>query len=215
MQNKRRTGFISILIIILCLSVCIGATYAYFTDSVKSEGNIIKSGKLDVTMEWLEGTKSPTDASITWNDASTGAIFKYELWEPGYTEVRHIRIKNVGTLAFQYKLVIVANGEVSELADVIDVYYFDPAAQIDERSDLIDGKKIGTLTQALAGMDQTATGNLKASESVTITIALKMQENADNKYQDLSIGSDFSIQLHATQYTHESDAFDEDRTSVV
>ena len=209
MQNKRRTGFISILIIILCLSVCIGATYAYFTDSVKSEGNIIKSGKLDVTMEWLEGTKSPTDASITWNDASTGAIFKYELWEPGYTEVRHIRINNVGTLAFQYKLVIVANGEVSELANVIDVYYFDPAVQVANRTALAGQTPLGNLTAALAGMDQTATGNLKAGESVTITIALKMQENADNKYQELSIGSDFSIQLYATQYTYESDAFDE------
>ena len=206
MQNKKRTGFISILIIILCLSVCIGATYAYFTDSVKSEGNIIKSGKLDVTMEWANGTTDP--ANTSWTDASTGAIFNYQLWEPGYTDVRHIRIENVGTLAFQYKLVIVANGEVTDLADVIDVYYCDPAVQVASRTDLTDNDKLGTLTQALAGMDQTATGNLKASESVTITIALKMQENADNKYQNLSIGTDFSIQLYATQYTYESDAFD-------
>ena len=209
MQNKKRTKLISVLIILLCLSLCVGATYAYFTDSVKSDGNIIKSGKLDVTMEWANGTADPDGENTVWTDASTGAIFKYELWEPGYTEVRHIRIKNIGNLAFQYKLVIVANGEVSELADVIDVYYFDPAEQVADRTDLTDNDKLGTLTQALAGMDQTATGNLQPEEDHTITIALKMQEDADNKYQELSIGSDFSIQLYATQYTYESDAFDD------
>ena len=207
MENNKRTKLISVLLIILCLSLCVGATYAYFTDSVTSNSNIIKSGKLDVTMEWANGTTDPANAS--WTDASTGAIFNYDLWEPGYTDARHIRIKNVGTLAFQYKLVIVANGEVTDLADVIDVYYFDPAEQIVERSNLTADKKLGTLTQALAGMDQTANGTLLAGESVTITIALKMQEDAGNKYQELSIGTDFSIQLYATQYTYESDAFDE------
>ena len=205
MENKR-TKLISVLLIVLCLSLCVGATYAYFTDSVTSSNNIIKTGTLDVTMEWANGTTDP--ANTSWTDASTGAIFNYDLWEPGYTDVRHIRIKNVGTLAFQYKLVIVANGEVTELADVIDVYYFDPAIQVADRTALANATPLSNLTAALAGMDQTANGTLLAGESVTVTIALKMQEDAGNNYQNKSIGSDFSIQLYATQYTYESDAFD-------
>ena len=36
-----------------------------------------------------------------------------------------------------------------------------------------------------------------------------MQESAGNEYQNLSIGTDFSIQLVATQYTSEKDSFDD------
>ena len=202
----------SLLALMLCVSMLLGTTYAWFTDSVVSGGNIIKSGTLDVEMWYADGTKAVPTAYVgegTWTDASIGAIFNYDLWEPGYTEVRHIQIKNVGTLALKYKVQIVANGTVSDLADVIDVYYFDPAQQIADRAALAGETPMGTLTAALAGMDTTASGKLLAGESDTITIALKMQESAGNEYQNKSIGTDFSIQLLATQWTYEKDSFDD------
>ena len=202
----------SLLALMLCVSMLLGTTYAWFTDSVVSGGNIIKSGTLDVEMWYADGTKAvPTEyeGEGAWTDASTGAIFNYDLWEPGYTEVRHIQIKNVGTLALKYKVQIVANGTVSDLADVIDVYYMDPAEKIDDRAALATKTPMGTLSQALAGMDATASGNLKAGDADTITIALKMQESAGNDYQNKSIGADFSIQLIATQYTYEEDSFND------
>ncbi len=92
----------SVLALVLCLSMLIGTTFAWFTDSVTSANNIIKSGNLDVTMDWADGTKAvPAADSEEWTDASVGAIFNYELWEPGYTEVRHIQIANVGSLALK------------------------------------------------------------------------------------------------------------------
>ena len=209
MQKKSKV-FITVLLIVLCLSVCAGLTYAYFTDSATSKSNIIKAGKLDVTMEWASGRVNPNSESTAWTDASEGAIFNYEYWEPGYVETYHIKIANVGTLALKYSLVIIANGTVTELTDAIDVYYFDPAEQIDERSDLIESKKIGNLTQVLEGMGDTATGNLLEGEKHIVTIALKMREDAGNRYQGLSIGTDFSVQLHATQLDSESDAFGPD-----
>ena len=89
---------------------------------------------------------------------------------------------------------IVANGEVSELADVIDVYYVDPAVQIATGADLANAPKIGTLTDVLANLSETGSGELPAAaqgaESAhTITIALKMQETAGNEYQDKKIGT--------------------------
>ena len=201
----------SLLALMLCVSMLLGTTYAWFTDSVVSGGNIIKSGTLDVEMWYADGTKAvPTayEGEGAWTDASTGAIFNYDLWEPGYTEVRHIQIKNVGTLALKYKVQIVANGTVSDLAEVIDVYYMDPAEQIADRTALAAKTPMGTLTAALAGMDSTASGNLRAGEANTVTIALKMQESAGNEYQNKSIGTDFSIQLLATQDTVENDSFD-------
>jgi predicted ribosomally synthesized peptide with SipW-like signal peptide len=209
-KSTKRALLGSVLALLVCVSMLIGSTFAWFTDSVTSSGNIIKSGTLDVTMEWADGTKAvPADDSSDWTDASKGAIFKSELWEPGYTEVRHIKIANEGTLALKYQLNIIANGEVSKLADVIDVYYVDPAVQVADRTELTDANKLGTLTEVLANISTTASGNLKATEKHTITLALKMQESAGNEYQDLAIGSDFSIQLLATQLTSEFDSFDD------
>ncbi len=196
----------SVLALVLCLSMLIGTTFAWFTDSVTSANNIIKSGNLDVTMQWADGKTDP--ANTTWTDASVGAIFNYELWEPGYTEVRHVQIANAGSLALKYQLNILANGEVSDLANVIDVYYVDPAVQVSDRAALVDTYKIGTLSEVLAQVSTTASGELAATESDTITIALKMQETAGNEYQNKSIGSDFSVQLLATQLTAETDSFD-------
>lgn len=220
MTNKKSTKralLSSALALVMCISMLIGSTFAWFTDSVTSSGNIIQSGSLKVTMEWLNGKDDPTATDAAWKDASEGAIFKSTLWEPGYTEVRHIKIENEGTLALKYKLNIVANGEVSDLADVIDVYYIDPATgAITDRTQLTEDKKIGTLTEVLAGLEVSGNGVLVPAgkegdgyKSVeTITIALKMQESAGNEYQEKAIGSDFAIQLLATQFTYEEDSFD-------
>ena len=204
----KKALLMSILSLVLCISMLVGTTFAWFTDSVTSSGNIIKSGKLEVGMYWADGTQAVPTAKEGWTDASKGAIFNYDNWEPGYVEVRHIKIANEGTLALKYKVNIVANGEVSDLADVIDVYYVDPALQIADRSELTEGKKLGTLTEVLAALGQTGNGTLKAGQVDTITIALKMQETAGNEYQEKSIGTDFSIQLVATQLTYEGDDFD-------
>ncbi len=208
-RNTKSALVLSIVSIIVCCTMLLGTTMAWFTDSVTSATNIIKAGNLDVEMYWLDGTSDPTDDTITWTDASTGAIFNYDLWEPGYTEVRHIKIANVGSLALKYQITIIANGTVSELAEVIDVYYVDPAVQVEVRSDLSDDYKIGTLKEVLAGMATTASGSLLAGENDTITLALKMQESAGNEYMNKSIGTDFSVQLIATQLTSETDSFDD------
>jgi len=215
-KSTKRALLTSALALLMCVSMLIGSTFAWFTDSVTSSGNIIKSGTLDVTMEWADGTKAvPADDSSDWTDASKGAIFKSELWEPGYTEVRHIKIANEGTLALKYQLNIIANGEVSKLADVIDVYYVDPAVQVADRTALTDNNKLGTLSAVLEQINTTASGNLLAGEKDTITLALKMQEDAGNEYQNLAIGSDFSIQLLATQLTSESDSFNNQYDDIV
>jgi len=205
-KTTKRALLLSVLSLLLCISMLVGSTFAWFTDSVVSANNIIKSGNLDVEMMWANGKEDP--ATVTWKDASKGPIFNYTLWEPGYTEVRHVKISNEGTLALKYQLSIAANGEVTELAKVIDVYYIDPAVQIPNRAALANMQPMATLDGALANLKQTAYGELLPGEAHTVTIALKMQETAGNEYQNLSIGSDFAVTLLATQLTYESDSFD-------
>ena len=107
---KKRALFNSIIALILCVAMLAGSTFAWFTDSSVSTGNIIQSGNLDIEMYWAE------DLNSGWNnveDNEKNRIFDYEYWEPGYTQVRYIRIVNAGNLAFRYALEITPNGEES------------------------------------------------------------------------------------------------------
>jgi len=214
MANKKSTKkalLSSALSLVICLSMLIGTTFAWFTDSVTSGNNIIKAGNLDVKMEWKDATT--TGKQTTYKDASEGAIFNYDLWEPGYVEAKNIKISNVGTLALKYHLNIAANGEVSKLADVIDVYFAEGEYTLNSR-EMTELTKAGTLSDILDGMPANMSGALKATEKDTVTIALKMQESAGNEYQGLSIGTDFSVILMATQDNVEKDSFDENYDDI-
>lgn len=224
MTNKKGTKralVMSVLSLLLCVSMFVGTTFAWFTDEVTSANNIIKSGNLDVEMYW--GDK----ADAITNNAEDGSIFGYEYWEPGYTEVKYVTIKNVGNLAFQFKLNIIPNMQTADgeynLADVIDVYMFDVNATVD-RDAIAAATPVGTLSELMTDVDGAAHGILLPADGVgsddyntdvttprgeiSYCIVLKMQETAGNEYQGLSVGEGFSVQLLATQYTWENDSFD-------
>ncbi len=213
MKSTKRALLMSALALLMCVSMLIGSTFAWFTDSVTSSGNIIKSGTLKITMEWKDATANSTQK--TYIDASKGAIFNYQKWEPGYVEAKNIKIGNAGTLALKYQLNILATGAISELADVIDVYYAEGEITLAGR-DMTELTKIGTLSQVLDQINTTASGDLLEGETDYVTLALKMQESAGNEYQGLEIGSEFAVQLLATQLTSEFDSFDNqyDKDSV-
>ena len=207
MRKTNKQMLLSVVSLFLCFAMLLGSTYAWFTDLAVSKSNIIKTGTLDVEMYWADGSEAIPTENSEWEDASSGAIFTHKRWEPGYVEVRHIKIDNVGSLAFKYKVVIVANGTVTDLTDAIDVYYFDPAVQVADRTQLTDVNKLGTLTQVLANLAESGEGILKKGESDTITIALKMREDAGNNFMNKSLGSTFSVQVIATQTPEETDGF--------
>lgn len=209
-QFTKRALFGSLASLGLSAIMMVGTTFAWFTDSAESKGNIIKTGSLEVGMSWAKATEDPTLDTTVWTDASAGAIFNNDKWEPGYVEAKHIKIENLGTLALQYSVSIVATGTVSDLSDAIDVYYVDPAVQVQSVSALTDENKLGTLTDVLANLENTASGVLLEGKKDTVTLALKMREDAGNEYQNKSIGTSFAVQLFATQYTYEEDSFGND-----
>jgi hypothetical protein len=183
----------------LCFVMLLGTTYAWFTDGVTSANNVIKSGTLNVEMYYADGAEAvPADDSADWKNAQGVAIYKADqLWEPGYTDAKHIKISNEGTLALKYQLAIIPRGEVSKLAEVIDVYYIEDATQIATREDLAKYTPIGTLADLINNGIKEA--DLAAGTDYTATLVLKMRDEAGNEYQDLSIGDDFTIRLIATQ----------------
>ena len=206
--------FASLVSLILCFVMLCSTTFAWFTDVASSNGNIIQSGKLHVGMYWADGEDDLSSAG--WNDASVGSIFDADGWEPGHIDSKHIRIVNEGNLAFKYDLVLAAEGEVSALADVIDVYVakYDTAlvSTIDEPT------PIGTLAELLSSSKSLVSGELSPNDPDTddeisekiITVTFKMREGLGKEYQNLNLGSGFSVKLLATQLGYDGGGSDDE-----
>ena len=221
----------ALLVLAMMITSLLGTTFAWFTDTVKSEGNKIESGTLKIDLLHL------VDGEWTSiKDDSDHKIFDYDKWEPGYTGIETLKIQNQGSLSLKYRLSIEIakdsaklgnNGE--NLADVIDVYvlYGDTAAE--SFSEVKDSWiRKGTLTEVLKnpagfiGGQLLPTGrvledgasNTTAVGSQIVQIALHMSEDAGNEYQDLSVG-DIFVNLVATQWGNENDSFGNDYDSNV
>ena len=209
-KSTKRALIVSVLSLFICFTMLLGTTYAWFTDSVTSAGNIIKTGTLDVSLEYSKTAPADKDDS-KWIDASTGAIFDYNNWEPGYVQVRYVKIENEGSLALKFILNIIPNVETAvgeaNLADVIEVYMIDGAvATVDRAALTVDNDAyVGTLASLMAEDDGAAHGELVKGEFEIYTIVLKMSESAGNEYQDKSVGGGFTVQLLATQLASEND----------
>ena len=214
-KSTKSALLMSAISLLLCCSMLVGTTFAWFTDEVTSSNNVIQSGSLDAELMY-------SDDQTNWSDASQGAIFDYKLWEPGYTQVKYVKIANVGNLAFKYQLNIIPNEQPvagqPNLADVIDVYMFAEGEDI-TRETIAAATPVGTLTDLMAvgadsgyllpaqGSDDHEAGVEAPRGEIVYGIVLKMQETAGNEYQNLSVGNGFSVQLLATQYTWENDSF--------
>lgn len=185
----------------------LGTTFAWFTDSVNSSNNKIQSGDLKVDLELLD-----KDTGL-WNSIKEDktALFNYDNWEPGYTEVKVLKVENEGSLALQWKAKFISDSELSELANVIDVYVLPSATELTYPTsrDLENYVWVGSVADFVNTLSETTNGILLANDYSYLGIALKMQ-NVGNEYQGLSIGGTFDIQILATQVSNESDAFGND-----
>ncbi|MBR5314624.1 MAG: SipW-dependent-type signal peptide-containing protein, partial [Clostridia bacterium] len=204
-KSTKRALLLSGLSLLLCISMFVGSTFAWFTDSVTSTGNKIQAGTLKIDLELLDKVNGWTSLK-----ESQAPLFDYDLWEPGYTDVKILKIENEGSLALKWMAKFVSDSEISKLAEVIDVYVCPSATELAYPAgrDLDGYTKVGTVEDFVNTIEETTKGNLAAEEVAYLGIALKMREVAGNEYQGLSLGA-FDIQIVATQDTVESDSFDE------
>lgn len=210
-RNTKRALLMSALSLLICVSMLIGSTFAWFTDSVTSAGNKIQSGTLRLDLELLDKDTKQW-ASIK---GSTAPVFNYDKWEPGYTDVKVLKLENEGNLALKWVAKFVTDYELTILADVIDVYLCTSETELayPESRDLSGYSKLGTVREFVNTLENAEDGTLMAGEKVFIGIALHMQESAGNDYQNLPLieapGTGFDIKFLATQYTYEKDSFNE------
>lgn len=211
-KTSKRALLTSALSLLLCCTMLIGTTWAWFTDSVTSAGNKIQSGTLQVDLLVKGGNTDYPEYTSVKTDHKP--IFNYDLWEPGYTLVTNAKVVNNGTLALKYTLKFVSADDIAsqKLAEVIDVYYSPSEVTVASRDDIASLNYLGTLKDVFTqGEAVVMNDNLepKGKENCEdfATIVLKMKEEAGNEYQNQTISA-FDIQLLATQWTYENDTFD-------
>ena len=199
----------------------IGTTFAWFTDSVTSGNNIIKSGNLDVELEYWNGSD--------WNTVNgADTLFSTELWEPGHTEVVYLKLSNLGSLALKYQLGInivsetpgtnVA-GQTFKLSDYI---YMGVVEDLNGETNSYAKDDTGR-AQAIADVNgagiistgYTQNGSMTAGQDDQyLAVVVYMPETVGNEanYKTGTIAPEINlgVNLIATQLTNENDSFGND-----
>ena len=189
-KSTKRALLGSVMAMVLCLAMLVGATFAWFTDTASTGVNKIQAGNLDVQLQYATAWDENGNAT-SWADAqgrqlefkkAAGAENEAVLWEPGCTyALPELRVVNKGNLALKYKVAITGINGSAKLNDVID----------------------WTINDA----DLSADHSLAAgATSEALTIKGHMQESAGNDYMNESIDG-ITITVYATQDTVESDSF--------
>ena len=225
-KTTKRALFSSVVALLLCFTMLLGTTFAWFTDSAASGSNVITAGNLDIVVEYtLDGTN--------WNDLDGATdLFQKGLWEPGHTEVVALRIKNNGTLALKYaanmNIVDETVGKTKDGADIVLSDILTVSTLVQQAVDA-DGNanQIGDITLGLAfngensvSYENTATfkaGNVLRNDvelhpgaAHYLIVKVDMAETVGNEanHNGTNIPTiNFGINVLATQFTYENDSF--------
>ena len=217
-KSTKRALLGSVVAMVLCLAMLVGATFAWFTDTASTGVNKIQAGNLDVQLMYstdMKTWKEATDATQLFDD--------HALWEPGHTEVVYMKLVNNGNLALKYETEFSHNYNVSKGKSVLGNYYY-----------VGDYLKIGTATvdsafatreEAQAAVSGNEQALKKGAQLTNGWISLGAGESTDPFavviYMPASVGNEanaksktwiskitgIGLEVQATQDTVESDSF--------
>ena len=203
-KSTKRALLLSALSLLMCVSMLIGSTFAWFTDSVTSGNNKIIAGNLDV--ELYHSDKTATDEKVS---DTTKLFDDVTLWEPGAMVWEKLTVKNLGSLALKYTLTVnvsdvsIVNGK--SLADVLQVAVM--TAQ-PTRENIVTAEKQKLETFSLNSDKVLAAKNGVDEFYVAIYWAPSANDN-DYNVADEKLYANLGVTLVATQATVESDSFDD------
>ncbi len=187
-KSTRRALLSSVVALVLCLTMLMGTTFAWFTDTAKVSVNTIQSGtlKVDLVDEYGNSVKDGTLTTLNFKKSADAPADEKLLWEPGCTyNLPTVYVENLGNLALNYEIVITGIKGDAKLNEAIE--------------------------WTISGTDN---AELAAyAKSGAITISGHMKDEAGNEYQNLTIDG-ISITVYATQaveeYDSEKNTYDED-----
>ena len=217
MTNKKSTKkalLMSVLSLLLCFSMLVGTTFAWFTDSVESGKNIIAAGNLDVELNHADKGTANVLSEV---NGTTPLFDDVVLWEPGAVVYETLQVVNAGTLALKYNLTLNVLSETvvdgNKLSDVIMVGVVDGALTTDTtREGLVNAVSEWTPLSAFS-LKQNGV-KLEVGGEDTLTVVLYWAPNTaeiDNKYnvKNEALNLEIGVTLTATQVEAESDSFND------
>ncbi len=209
-KNTKRALFTSVVAILLCCTMLLGTTFAWFTDTATSSNNRIQAGTLDIDLLMWNGTNYESIADETgdiFQKADTANNSNATLWEPGKTQVVYLAIENKGNLAAKYRVELNAyadknNAVKTDMAPAMR-YAITNNAQNGTGATVWDSSAEKTVKMGSNVTDAKSVA-IGAGETHYFALSVHMDENAGNEYQGASIL--FDLIVKATQDTVEEDA---------
>lgn len=230
-KSTKRALISSALAILMCAAMLIGTTFAWFTDTASTGVNKIVSGNLDIAVEYR------TSSEGDWKTIDNATdLFGAEgtLFEPGHTRVVELRITNAGNLSLKYKIGMNIVSETAgtnkagnpyKLSDYLKVattgiQQYNPTDQIISLMEQLIFQRgdFGMWTArdfANFELEYTSSGNvhvLQPGAAQILGIKVYMPESVGNEASantpDDAASISFGLNVVATQYTTESDSYD-------
>ena len=215
--NRKRVLLISCSVILLCLSVIAGMTWALFSDT-EDMNHHLKAGKLEITLlrKKLSGNAldPKTGYLVPLEDLfdnpkylSQEKVFTnssdnvFELTDttkvvPGSSYVADMQIVNNSDVAFVYWVEILYNKDKSN-----DVFAEQVEVKVDTTIGKVGGEKRAILNEGLyVGSETDPIGTLAKGESATFSVSVEFETRVhaeNNKAQGLDV--DFDLVVHAVQ----------------
>ena len=216
-KTTRRALVLSLLSLLLCCSMLVGTTFAWFTDSVTSGNNTIVAGNLDVELYY----KNDTVGDWTAVGADSNVFKEDTLWEPGHVEYVALKVVNEGTLALKYDLGVNIAEEIGSVNKdgapfkLSDYIYFGVVdGELKNESDRAAAVAAAESGATRIGMEYSKAGSLAAGKETVVTMVVFMPESVGN---EANYGKGqaipkvlMSLNLFATQVEAELDSFGKD-----
>ena len=120
-KSTKRALLGSVMAMVLCMAMLVGATFAWFTDTASTGVNKIQAGNLDVALEMKDAAGQWVSAEGKTLDFVKAAAGEQVLWEPGCTyTLPELRVVNNGNLALKYMIKITGIKGDAKLNEAID-----------------------------------------------------------------------------------------------
>ncbi len=212
-KSTKRALLTSVLALLMCVTMLIGTTFAWFTDTASTGVNKIQAGNLKMEVSY----KNTSDGEFTVLNESTNVFKQDTLWEPGHVEYAVLNVKNIGTLALKYKLGINIAGETGSTNVLGNEFKLSDYIKFGVVDEDLSGKTRDEMVAAVTDSKLIKEGYSKESHldttdaNETVTLVVWMPTDVGNK-ANYKVGAavpeiNLGINVAATQYTHESDSF--------
>ncbi len=187
--SLRRAFWLSILSVMLCVSMLLGSTMAWFTDS-EGFSQTITVGYLDATASMGDGTETVQlvgSNQPSLMSAEDSVTFTQLRLDPGQTICRTIVVNNTGSIPFRYQLLAEAVSD-SALADLLE------CTLVPQGDEPIWANPI-----SLAGQEpvEVTAGTLAEGGELTLDLYLRLPESVSSAFAGAE--ADLSVYLLAMQ----------------